>query len=218
MSFPLCTDLCTSGLCSRAVWVAQCQQGHLYKLVKQQISLDQHKLSMFFSPLSFQRAFLVLHYTEHRQQAPWGDGHKWCHTAWHQGASKEGIWFNQRKILLKTQSYIMFQVVSSLHLYPIYEVHVPLLCQLLLCGLTIVVFWLRQGFLATGLPCLLLSWAEGPAPFCSRRASLAGGGQESTTGSLPSGFLAPLQKASICGLTLMQRQTLKSQRLGEVHK
>lgn len=73
--------LCTFGLCSRAVRVAQCQQGHLYQLVKQQISLDQHKLGMFLSSLSFQRAFLVLHHAEHWQQAPCGDGHKLCHIA-----------------------------------------------------------------------------------------------------------------------------------------
>lgn len=82
-SVHVCAVYCTFGLCGRAVWVAQRQQGHLYQLVKQQISLDQHKLSMFFSPLSLQRAFLVLHHAEYRQQAPWGDGHKWCHTAWH---------------------------------------------------------------------------------------------------------------------------------------
>lgn len=111
---------------------------------------------------------------------------------------------------------IMFQVTKTnlveesihwaprLHLFselPI-SARVPLLCQLLLCGLTVVGFGVRQGCLATGL---LLSWAEGPGPFSSSRASLAGGGRGSTTGSLPSGFLAPLHRASICGLTLIRR-------------
>lgn len=171
---------CTFGLCSRAVWVAQCQQGHLYQLVKQQISLDQHKLSVFFFPLSLLRAFLVLHHTEHRQQAPWGDG-------------KDSYWTYQmpRGSHNHCTENITFQPI-------------PLLCQLLLSGLTAVGF--RQGFLAKGLPWLLLSWAEGPAPFCSSRASLAGGGRGSKTESLPpSGFLAPLHRASICGLTLIQR-------------
>lgn len=76
MSLPLCASVCvacTFGLCGRAVRVAQCQQGHLYQLVKQQVSLDQHKLSVFFCPLSLQRAFPVLHHTEYWQQASWSD-------------------------------------------------------------------------------------------------------------------------------------------------
>lgn len=81
----------------------------------------------------------------------------------------------------------------------------PLLCRLLHCGLETGAFWATQGFLAPGLPWLLCSWPEGPAPFCSRRASLAGGGRGSTVGLVPSGFLTPLHRASICGLTLMQR-------------
>lgn len=116
MSSPLSCKfvLCTFGLRSRAVRVAQCQQGHLYQLVKQQISLDQHKLGMFLSPLSFQRAFLVLHHAEHWQQAPCGDGHILCHTAWHwrwqciglkqRAHDIKEIFFNQKKILQKTQS------------------------------------------------------------------------------------------------------------------
>lgn len=74
---------CTFGLCCGAVRVSQCQQGHLYQLVEQQVSLDQHKLSVFFSPLSFQKVLLVLHHAEHRQQTPWGDGHTLSHRAWH---------------------------------------------------------------------------------------------------------------------------------------
>lgn len=66
--------LCTFGLSGRAVWVTQCQQGHLDQLVEQQISLDQHKLSMFFSPLSLHEALRLLHHTEHRQKVSWSDG------------------------------------------------------------------------------------------------------------------------------------------------
>lgn len=103
----LCKCACTFSLCSRAVRVAQRQQGHLYQLVKQQVSLDQHKLSMLFSSLSFQRAFLVLHHAEHRQQAPWGDGQMpLCHTAWlqHIGSRRRTEGFlNQKEIRQKTQ-------------------------------------------------------------------------------------------------------------------
>lgn len=111
-----------------------------------------------------------------------------------------------KKIIQKQNPTRLLLCTQPLNPLPTSAPHtVPLLCQLLPCGLTAVGFWARQGFLATGLPCLLLSWAEGPAPFCSRRASLAGGGLGSTMGSLPSGFLAPLHSTSICGLTLIQR-------------
>lgn len=60
---------CTFGLCGGAVRVPQCQQRHLYQLVEQQISLDQHKLSMFLPPLSLHGALRVLHHAEYWQQA-----------------------------------------------------------------------------------------------------------------------------------------------------
>lgn len=75
--------LCTFGLCSRAVRITQSQQSHFYQLVKKQISLNQHKLCMFFDFLSFQVAVLVLHHTEHWQQTPWSDGHTLCDIARH---------------------------------------------------------------------------------------------------------------------------------------
>ena len=77
----VCLCVCTFSLRGRAVRVAQCQQGHLYQLVKQQISLDQHKLGVLFSPLSVHLALSVLHHAEHRQHAPWGEGDNWCQTA-----------------------------------------------------------------------------------------------------------------------------------------
>lgn len=181
-SVPRCVSR-TFGLCSRAVRVAQCQQGHLYQLVKQQVSLDQHELCVFFSPLSLRGTFLVLHHTEHGQQARWGDSKDMLSDAW------EPQW----------------QQCDITTFQPI----VPLLCKLLLCGLAAGGFWARLGFLATGLPWLLLSWVEGPAPFCSSRASLAGGGRGSTRGSQPSGFLAPLHRASIWGITLTESRLLQ---------
>lgn len=109
--FLLCANVgvvCTFSLCSRAVRVAQCQQGHLYQLVKQQVSLDQHKLSMFFSSLSFQRAFLVLHHAEHWQQAPWSDGQMpLSHTAWLQHI---GCRRRTERIRQKTQCVMQCQV------------------------------------------------------------------------------------------------------------
>lgn len=57
----------TFSLCSRTVWVAQREQGHLDQLVEEHVLPHQNKLSMFLFAVKLDGALVVLHHTKHWQ-------------------------------------------------------------------------------------------------------------------------------------------------------
>lgn len=122
---PCACVLPTFSLCCRAVGVSQRQQGHLYQLIKQQVSFDQHKLSMFFFSLELWRIFLVLHHTEHRQEGSCVAGKRViCHNIQQCTClNPSGIHFDSWNFKLSSSDSYLGSLMFHLELIEIFKKH-----------------------------------------------------------------------------------------------